>query len=134
MARALFEAGSAFARSRGLLLVDTKYEFGLREDAVVLIDEIHTADSSRYWRADGYEAALAAKRAPPMLDKERLRRWLLGQGFSGQSAPPPLPDEVRADLALHYWELTETLTGQPFAPSSAPATERVPERLRQALA
>jgi phosphoribosylaminoimidazole-succinocarboxamide synthase len=122
----LFALGQAHAKSQGLLLVDTKYELGtLQNGELVLIDEVHTADSSRFWRADTYAARRAKGEAPDMLDKERLRRWLLGRGFSGNGTPPALDDDVRVDLASHYWELTEQVLGRPFAPSEGDATARV---------
>ena len=83
-ARGLFDEGTRRARERGLILVDTKYEFGLLNGKLVLIDEVHTPDSSRYWMAGGYEAAFAAGTDQQMLDKENLRQWLLERGFSGQ--------------------------------------------------
>jgi phosphoribosylaminoimidazole-succinocarboxamide synthase len=125
-ARALFALGQAHAKAQGLLLVDTKYEFGLLPGGeLVLIDEVHTADSSRFWRADTYAEKRAKNEAPDMLDKERLRRWLLGRGFSGNGTPPPLDDDVRVDLASHYWQLTETVLGAPFVPAEGDATARV---------
>lgn len=128
-ARALFAMGQAHARARGLLLVDTKYEFGLVTgpggERVVLIDEVHTADSSRFWLAESWAERVARGEAPEMLDKERLRRWLLSRGFSGQGTPPELSDEVRIDLALHYWELTEQVLGVPFQPVLGDARPRV---------
>jgi phosphoribosylaminoimidazole-succinocarboxamide synthase len=130
----LYRLGAAFARERGLILVDTKYEFGMVDDKLVLIDEIHTADSSRYWLLETYAARCAAADAPDMLDKERLRRWLLAQGFSGHGTPPVLSDDIRVDLASHYWELTEKVTGGVFTPPSPHAAERVKGALDRALA
>lgn len=128
-ALALFAMGQAHARAHGLLLVDTKYEFGLVTDArgerVVLIDEVHTADSSRFWLASTWAERTARGEVPEMLDKERLRRWLLSQGFSGHGTPPALGDDVRVDLALHYWELTEQVLGAPFSPALGDARARV---------
>jgi phosphoribosylaminoimidazole-succinocarboxamide synthase len=130
---ALFEMGAAFAKERGLILVDTKYEFGLIDGEITLIDEIHTADSSRFWVLDGYADALANHQAPTMLDKERLRQWLLHQGYSGAGTPPVLTEEVRVDLAVHYWDLTERLLGQPFVPPTSPPTERIPRLIQNWL-
>lgn len=132
-ALALFRMGQAHAAAQGLLLVDTKYEMGLLGDRVLLIDEIHTADSSRFWVAGSYAERLAAGQAPDMLDKERLRRWLLGQGFSGHGAPPALSDEVRTDLAFHYWGLTEQVMGRPFSPTTGDAAPRVTAAVRSFL-
>lgn len=124
-ALALFRMGQAHAAANGLLLVDTKYEMGLIGDRVVLIDEIHTADSSRFWVAHSYGARVSVGEAPDMLDKERLRRWLIGQGFSGHGTPPALSDEVRVDLAYHYWELTERVMGRAFTLASGDPLGRV---------
>jgi len=132
-AKELYRRGAQFARARGLLLVDTKYEFGLVDGALTLIDEIHTADSSRYWRADTYDARMREGNAPDMLDKERLRRWLLARGFSGHGAPPALDQGVRTDLCAHYWSLTEQVTGKPFVPPAAGVRARVAEALAGAL-
>lgn len=115
-ARALFSLGQAHAAAQGLILVDTKYEFGVVDGAVCLIDEIHTADSSRFWVQASYAERVGRGEAPEMLDKENLRRWLLGQGFSGNGTPPALSDEIRIDLALHYWALTERVLGRRFVP------------------
>jgi phosphoribosylaminoimidazole-succinocarboxamide synthase len=130
---ALFRMGQEHARAHGLLLVDTKYEMGLLGDRVVLIDEIHTADSSRFWLAESYASRVAQGQAPDMLDKERLRRWLIGQGFSGQGTPPALTDEVRVDLAYHYWDLTERVMGRPFAATPGDAGARVSSAVRSFL-
>lgn len=121
-ALALFKMGSAFSKAQGLLLVDTKYEFGLVNDKVILIDEIHTADSSRFWIADTYTERLAAGQTPDMLDKERLRKTLIQKGYDGKNTAslPQLDDEMRVDLACHYWQLTEKLMGKAFSPSPQP--------------
>ncbi len=113
VALALFAMGTEFAKSRGLILVDTKYEFGFVDGQLVLIDELHTGDSSRYWQLDSYSERLKNGLPPEMLDKERLRRVLMTN--------QPLDDAMRIDLALHYWELTERLLGYPFVPPSGSA-------------
>ena len=132
-ALALFQMGQAHAAAQGLVLVDTKYEMGLIGDRVVLIDEIHTADSSRFWIASTYAERLRAGEPPEMLDKERLRRWLLGRGFSGHGTPPELTDEVRVDLAYHYWDLTERVTGRAFAPVEGDPLGRIARVVRSFL-
>lgn len=127
---ALFAAGQAIAGERGLILVDTKYELGLRDDGeVVLIDEIHTPDSSRYWYADSYPGAMARGEDPRSLDKEFLRRWLVEQGFRGDGPPPALPDEIRLEAARRYIEVYELLTGQPFAADPEPPLDRLRRNL-----
>ncbi len=126
----LFAFGQREAASRGLILVDTKYELGRAPDGrIVLIDEIHTPDSSRYWYADTYEASMAAGEPPRALDKEFLRRWLVEQGFLGEGAPPPLTPEIRLEAARRYIELFEQLTGQPFVPDVEPPQERLARNL-----
>ncbi|MEC9466296.1 MAG: phosphoribosylaminoimidazolesuccinocarboxamide synthase [Myxococcota bacterium] len=110
----LFERGEALAAERGLILVDTKYEFGLIDGKLVVIDEIHTADSSRYWVADEYQTRFDAGESQKMLDKENIRQWLIGQGYQGEGEPPVIPDDVRLDLAEKYLELYERLMGEPF--------------------
>jgi phosphoribosylaminoimidazole-succinocarboxamide synthase len=123
---ALFRAGTEWAHSRGLILVDTKYELGLDEaGGIVVIDEIHTPDSSRYWYRDAYEQALARGRDPQALDKEYVRRWLVEQGFRGEGRPPALPDEVRCEAARRYIEAFERITGSAFAPDLEPPVERI---------
>jgi phosphoribosylaminoimidazole-succinocarboxamide synthase len=117
IALGLFQMGQAHAAENGLILVDTKYELGLIDGEVAVIDELHTADSSRFWAKDTYTERIAAGVAPDMLDKENLRRWLLAKGFSGQGTPPPLDDEIRQGLALHYWDLTERVLGRAISPT-----------------
>lgn len=135
MAERLFAFGQERARERGLILVDTKYEFGRilgGADAgrIVVIDEIHTADSSRYWYAGDYEARMAAGEEPRSLDKEFLRRWYAAQGYTGQSLPPPpMTDEVRVETARRYIEIYELITGRAFQGDSAPPGPRICDNL-----
>ena len=115
--RALFARGQAMARERGLLLVDTKYEFGkLPDGTVVLIDEIHTPDSSRYFEAEGYEARQAAGEPQQQLSKEFVRQWLIANGFQGQEgqAPPVLPESFINEITQRYIALYERMTGPKF--------------------
>lgn len=117
MAFRLFQCGSDLAAERGLILVDTKYEFGKTSNGeIIVIDEIHTPDSSRYFYADGYQKRLERGLPQRQLSKEFLREWLLENGFDGQGnqPPPTLPDDLRVDIALRYAELFEVITGQPF--------------------
>lgn len=116
-ALALFARGSEIAASRGLILVDTKYEFGLDNGKLVLVDEIHTPDSSRYWYADTYEELFARGEKQRKIDKEYLRQWLMDQGFMGNGEPPAIPDEIRLDVAERYIRALETITGGPFESS-----------------
>ena len=118
----LFAYGQKLAAERGLILVDTKYELGRAPDGrIVLIDEIHTPDSSRYWYADTYEAAMSKGEDPRALDKEYVRRWLVSQGFRGDGPAPALPEEVRVEAAARYIETYERVTGRSFeAPAGDP--------------
>ncbi len=127
----LFKVGTEFAASRGLILVDTKYELGIdAEGELCLIDEVHTPDSSRYWHHHSYAKSLAEGKNPQALDKEYVRRWLIEHGYRGEGAPPALPDEVRCEAARRYIETFEVVTGCGFAPS----TEEPAARLRRNLA
>ncbi len=114
----LFEKGSQLARQQGLILVDTKYEFGLYNGELTLIDEVHTSDSSRYFYADGYEERLKKGKPQRQLSKEFLREWLMEQGFQGKEGEqlPDLPDPFRWSISQRYIELFETLTGNSFTP------------------
>lgn len=126
----LFKAGQEWAASRGLILVDTKYELGLDENgALVVIDEIHTPDSSRYWYRDTYEQAMSQGRDPQALDKEYVRRWLVDQGWRGEGTPPTLPDEVRCEAARRYIEAYERITGAEFIPDLEPPDTRIRRNL-----
>ena len=113
----LFQRGSEIAASRGLILVDTKYEFGkTKEGTIVLIDEIHTPDSSRYFYADGYEARQAAKEPQKQLSKEFVRQWLIShdfQGLGGQTVPI-MSDDYITTVSERYIELYENITGEAF--------------------
>jgi phosphoribosylaminoimidazole-succinocarboxamide synthase len=114
MALDLFAAGQAWAKQRGLILVDTKYEFGVDGAGKLwVIDEIHTADSSRYWIAEGSDERFRRGEDQKMLDKEFFRQWLIRErGYQGEGPLPQIPDEVRAQLAGKYLELVRTLTGE----------------------
>jgi phosphoribosylaminoimidazole-succinocarboxamide synthase len=107
----LFKVGTEQASSRGLILADTKYEIGLIGERFVLVDELHTLDSSRFWIADSYSDLLAQGAAPKMLDKEPARRWLKAQGFDGHGNLPLITDSWREDVALHYLESAEKILG-----------------------
>jgi phosphoribosylaminoimidazole-succinocarboxamide synthase len=131
LAADLFRAGQEWAESRGLILADTKYELGL-DDAgtLVVADEIHTPDSSRYWYKDGYQQALSEGGDPKALDKEYVRRWLVSErGYRGEGAPPPLPDEVRCEAARRYVEAYERVTGQAFVVDAEPPEPRIRRNL-----
>ena len=114
--RTLFEIGSRMAADKGLILVDTKYEFGKVADKVILIDEIHTPDSSRYFYADGYAERFAAGQPQRQLSKEFVRQWLIENGFMGRPGEkvPEMTPEVCESISQRYIELYEHLTGEKF--------------------
>ena len=128
----LFEAGQKWASQQGLILVDTKYEFGMVGDQLIVIDEIHTPDSSRYWIASEYEERFNAGENQKMLDKENIRQWLIERGFSGEGTPPALTDEIRVTLAERYIELFNQLTGKKFIPSAGDVKSRIESNLEKA--
>lgn len=115
----VFERGQEIAREQGLILVDTKYEFGIHNGKVTLMDEIHTADSSRFFYADGYEERLQKGKPQKQLSKEFLREWLMDHNFQGKDGEmlPDLPDDLRIAVYERYAELFEKLTGQQFTPT-----------------
>ena len=117
LAMALFRFGQQKCAERGLLLVDTKYEFGVDASGeIVAIDEIHTPDSSRYWFAATYEERLAAGLDPESFDKEYVRRHLAAVGFKGDGPIPAIPDEVRVEASRRYIAAYEAITGEAFVP------------------
>jgi len=117
LALALFAHGRAIAAERGLILVDTKYEFGLdRDGRIILADEIHTPDSSRYWIADTYERRFAAGEPPDALDKDYLRRWVTARCDPYHDPIPDIPSEVILETARIYIDAYETITGKTFKP------------------
>ena len=120
--RALFERGTQMAAEKGLILVDTKYEFGKRDGKIILMDEIHTPDSSRYFYADGYEARLARGEHQKQLSKEFVREWLMANGFQGQEGQqvPEMTPEVVSGITDRYIELYEHITGVPFVKAEDP--------------
>lgn len=131
VAQRLFARGQEWAASRGLILVDTKYEMGIADGKLIVIDEIHTPDSSRYWVAAGYAERFAAGRDQEMLDKENIRQWLIQEhGFSGHGKPPPLTDDVRVMLAQKYIDVFERLTGLTFESGTGSVAQRIEGNLR----
>ena len=129
--RALFQRGTEIAAKRGLILVDTKYEFGKTNDGkIVLIDEIHTPDSSRYFYADGYEERQARGEAQKQLSKEFVRQWLIANGFQGKEGQqiPKMTDEKILEISDRYIELYENITGEKFIKSD---TSNILERIEK---
>jgi len=130
LAMKLFEVGQRMAAERGLILVDTKYEFGRTKDGrLVVIDEIHTPDSSRFWQAATYEARFAAGQDPEPLDKDFVRRWYTAQGYKGDGPAPALPDDIRVGAAERYIAAYELITGEKFVPDTQAPAARMAKNL-----
>lgn len=115
---ALFKRGTELAAQQGLILVDTKYEFGLLEGKLVVVDEIHTPDSSRFWYADEYQANFDVGKDQKKVDKEFLRKWLADQGFMGEGDAPQIPEDIRLEVAAKYMEAYKLVTGEEFIPDT----------------
>lgn len=130
LAMALFARGQELCASRGLILVDTKYEFGkTRSGRIVLIDEIHTPDSSRFWFANSYDERFSAGKDPESFDKEYVRRYLAELGFRGDGPIPPIPDQIRVEATRRYIEAIEKITGSPFVPDLEEPSSRMKRNL-----
>lgn len=127
----LFKFGQEHCAKQDLILVDTKYEFGRTKDGrIVVIDEIHTPDSSRFWQASTYDEAYAAGKNPEGLDKEYVRTWLKNEhGFMGDGAIPHIPDAVQVEAARRYISACEQVTGETFAPSVEAPLSRIAKNL-----
>lgn len=127
----LFDLGQSIAAEKGLILVDTKYEFGKRDGKVYLIDEVHTPDSSRYFYADGYEEKFRKGEPQRQLSKEFVRQWLIEHNFMNQPGQqmPELTDDFVQSISDRYIELYEHITGEPF--QKAPATQDLAQRIEQ---
>ena len=129
---ALFDRGRSLAAERGLILVDTKYEFGQDSSGrLILADEVHTPNSSRYWRADSYEALFAAEKEPETLDKDFLRRWIRARCDPYREPIPAIPEETLGEFALRYITLYETMTGETFV--VPPPMPTIRDRVRASL-
>ena len=128
--RAIFQRGTEIAAKMGLILVDTKYEFGKKNGTIYLMDEIHTPDSSRYFYMEGYEERLARGEKQKQLSKEFVREWLMENGFQGQEGQqvPDMTPEVVAGITERYIELFEAVTGEKFVPGEADDVEARIER------
>ena len=127
---ALFERGTEIAAKRGLILVDTKYEFGKVGDTIYLMDEIHTPDSSRYFYSENYNELFEKGEPQKQLSKEFVREWLMNNGFQGKEGQkvPEMTDEVVLNISNRYIELFEQITGEKFIPSEA---ENIAERIEK---
>jgi phosphoribosylaminoimidazole-succinocarboxamide synthase len=132
-ALAIFKRGQEIANKAGMILVDTKYEFGIASDgSVVLIDEVHTPDSSRFWKADTYETRFAAGEDPENFDKEFVRLAYAEKGYRGDGAIPEMPAELWASASERYITIYELLTGKTFEAGSYPVEQRLIENLKNA--
>ncbi|MBI3051471.1 phosphoribosylaminoimidazolesuccinocarboxamide synthase [Candidatus Woesearchaeota archaeon] len=122
----LFEYGTRHCASNRIILVDTKYEFGKDENGeILLIDEIHTPDSSRFWHKDSYDSLFDKGEEQRRIDKEYVRKWLADRGYTGEGRPPAIPDDVRVEAATRYIEAFEKITGQMFRPVEGDAGKRI---------
>ena len=131
-AQSLFARGTEIAAKRGLILVDTKYEFGLYNNTLYLADEVHTQDSSRYWHADTYEELFAQDKEQRKLDKEYFRKWLMDRGYMGDGTPPVITEEVCMGISDRYKEAYRIITGMEFHPSEQTHQEEL-ENIAKAL-
>lgn len=125
----LYEFGVRYAQERGLILVDTKYELGRRDGNLMLSDEVHTPDSSRYWFTDTYESLFKSGSTQRKIDKEYVREWYVAQGYRGDGPPPPMTPEVRVEAAKRYIQAYEVITGQEFIPLDGPIDQRIERAL-----
>ena len=121
----LFDFGSKLCKKRGLILVDTKYEFGLYDGKLMLMDEVHTPDSSRFWKADTYLARIKKGLEPENFDKEFLRLWYANKGYTGDGKPPKMAKELIVDLAQRYIKIYEMLSGKKFKAFKYPVEKRI---------
>jgi phosphoribosylaminoimidazole-succinocarboxamide synthase len=133
VALALFSQVSRELATRGLIMVDTKYEFGLVNGKLVLADEVHTLDSSRYWIAASYPERFEKGESPEMLDKEPTRQWLLSQGYSGEGQVPVFTDEHRVQIARHYVDSFGKILGREFSGAVGPVAQRIEKNLQRYL-
>jgi phosphoribosylaminoimidazole-succinocarboxamide synthase len=130
-ALAIFRLGQSIAQQAGLILVDTKYEFGRAPDGrVMLIDEVHTPDSSRFWKTDTYAERFARGEEPENFDKEFVRLAYAEKHYRGDGDPPPMPDDLWVSASQRYITIYEMLTGQAFAPGAYPVEPRLIQNLR----
>ncbi|RIL11827.1 MAG: phosphoribosylaminoimidazolesuccinocarboxamide synthase [Proteobacteria bacterium] len=132
-ALSLFRFGQEEALKRGLILADTKYEFGLADGELVLVDEIHTLDSSRYWAAESYPERFRNGESPEMLDKEPTRQWLLSRGYKGEGKVPEFTDEHRVSISQHYIDSFQRITGLKFEPRSGGIEQLIKANLQRYL-
>ncbi len=121
---ALFKFGQKWCEKHGLILVDTKYEFGLYKNKLILIDEIHTPDSSRFWIKKTYKERIAKGLEPENFDKEFLRLWYAERGYKGDGKPPPMPESLVKKVSKRYIDVYKKITGKPFHPTKSTDIEK----------
>lgn len=126
----IFQRGSEIAEEKNLILVDTKYEFGLYDGKVIIIDEMHTPDSSRFWKKDTYEARFSKGEEPENFDKEFLRIWFKDRGYTGDGEPPIMPDDFVMQVSKRYQDVYEILTGEKLVINDSQSIE---ERIKKNL-
>jgi len=127
----LYDFGVKVAEKQGIILVDTKYEFGDLDGEIVLMDEIHTPDSSRFWFKDTYKILFDKGKEQRKIDKEYVRTWLANQGFIGDGAIPVIPDKIKVEAAKKYIQAYELITGQKFKAINENILERIEKNLRK---
>ena len=130
---ALFSFGSELCAKQGIILVDTKYEFGLCDGVLTLIDEFHTPDSSRFWIANTYEERFGQGLEPENFDKEFIRLWYAERGYKGDGPPPPMSEELVSKASQRYIEVYEKITGNTFERFPYPIEERIKNNTKDAL-
>ena len=121
----LFDFGSKHLDKQGLILADTKYEFGLCDGKIMVVDEIHTPDSSRFWFKDSYKGLFDKGKEQRMIDKEYVRIWLIEHGFMGNGAIPKIPDEIKVEAMKRYIKAYEQITGEEFKSKVGSVLERI---------
>ncbi len=131
-ALALFKRGTEICEKAGIILVDTKYEFGLLDGKLVQIDEMHTPDSSRFWVKETYEEKFSSGEEPESFDKEILRRWYADQGYTGDGTPPQMSEELKVKMSHRYIEAYEKITGKSFDTFTYPIEDRIRQNLQKA--
>lgn len=133
--KALFERGTKLAAEKGLILVDTKYEFGMYEDKIYLIDEIHTPDSSRYFYKEGYQERQDKNETQKQLSKEFVRQWLISNGFQGKDGQkiPEMTDDIISSISDRYIELYEKVTGEKFVKAEDSSLESIKQSVIRAI-
>jgi len=129
----LYKRGNQVCQKQGLILVDTKYEFGDDQGKLVLIDEIHTPDSSRFWKKDNYEKRLKSGSEPENFDKEFFRLWYVKRGYRGDGEPPKMSQDLQVKTALRYIRIYEMITGKRFNPEAYPLQNGIIKAIRNYL-